>query len=821
MEATKIIICLCIFLVVCSAEDRISGNQTIRDDGNSTLVSSGSRFELGFFSLGRSKNRYLGIWYKNILNFTVVWVANGKTPLTDQSGVLRLDGNGQLVLRNGIGSIIWSSSSPRAEKKVEAQLQDTGNLVLGYQDDTEPKAYLWQSFDHFGNTLLQGMRLGQDLGNGVDRYLTSWRSSDDPSPGNYTMRVSLDGPPQILVRNGSAVQFRFGPWDGVKFSGTSFDNPDPNFISNFYSQQTEIYYQFDVRSDSVTIRGVINPDGNVQVLLWANETQTWKNLQTTQKDICDLYATCGPNGFCNIAKASSGNGVCDCVEGFVPKNPERWRTGDWSGGCVRRTALSCGTGDGFVTLLNRKLPDTRGCWFNQSMNLEECRIKCLNNCSCTAYSTIDIRERGVGCIIWLKDLIDTRDYKLDGANLFVKVAASELGSYKRSRKKRKLVIIVIAVASLVLIVLLGMLLRYVLMKRKQRRNAFTFNSVGDPNNKDKDEELDLPLFDFPVIANATNHFSEKSKLGEGGFGSVYKGVMKDGQEIAVKRLAKDSRQGLTEFKNEISCIAKLQHRNLVRLLGCCIEKDEMLLIYEYMPNNSLNYLLFDKERKRQLDWPIRYNIINGIARGLLYLHQDSRLRVIHRDLKASNVLLDSEMNPRISDFGLARIFWGSESESNTTKVVGTYGYMSPEYALDGIFSVKSDVYSFGVLLLEIVSGMKMRGFYHLDPNLNLLSHAWRLYEEERCLELLDEAAMDSYNQSEVFRTVQIGLLCVQPYPEDRPTMSMVVLMLSSDIQLPQPKQPTFFTERNQFASEFSKVSEMSSSVSTSSVFTPR
>ncbi|WOG86156.1 hypothetical protein DCAR_0205357 [Daucus carota subsp. sativus] len=573
------------------------------------------------------------------------------------------------------------------------------------------------------------MRLGQDLGNGVDRYLTSWRSADDPSPGNYTMRVSLDGPPQILVRNGSAVQFRFGPWDGVKFSGTSFDNPDPNFISNFYSQQTEIYYQFDVRSDSVTIRGVINPDGNVQVLLWANETQTWKNLQTTQKDICDLYATCGPNGFCNIAKASSGNGVCDCVEGFVPKNPERWRTGDWSGGCVRRTALSCGTGDGFFTLLNRKLPDTRGCWFNQSMNLEECRIKCLNNCSCTAYSTIDIRERGVGCIIWLKDLIDTRDYKLDGANLFVKVAASELGSYKRSRKKRKLVIIVIAVASLVLIVLLGMLLRYVLMKRKQRRNAFTFNSVGDPNNKDKDEELDLPLFDFPVIANATNHFSEKSKLGEGGFGSVYKGVMKDGQEIAVKRLAKDSRQGLTEFKNEISCIAKLQHRNLVRLLGCCIEKDEMLLIYD--------------------------------------------------------------------------------------------GYMSPEYALDGIFSVKSDVYSFGVLLLEIVSGMKMRGFYHLDPNLNLLSHAWRLYEEERCLELLDEAAMDSYNQSEVFRTVQIGLLCVQPYPEDRPTMSMVVLMLSSDIQLPQPKQPTFFTERNQFASEFSKVSEMSSSVSTSSVFTPR
>ncbi|KAL8091109.1 hypothetical protein AgCh_040275 [Apium graveolens] len=819
MEVTKIVLCLCIFVVLCTAEDRISGDQTIKDDGNSTIISAGGIFELGFFSPGRSKNRYLGIWYKNVSNFTVVWVANGETPLTDRSGVLRIDGSGRLVLSNGVGSLIWSSNSSISVKKPLCQLLDTGNLVLVHEDDTQPQTYLWQSFDHFGNNLLSGMKLGRDLVNGVDRYLTSWRSSDDPTPGNYTMRLSLDGFPQILVWNGSVVQFRFGKWDGVKFSGTFFDNLDSSYISNFVFQQREIYYQFDVRGSSVTTRGTINPDGNVQVLSWINETQSWLNLLTTQKDKCDLYAACGPYGFCNISQDRGGNGVCSCVQGFEPKNPERWNTGDWSGGCVRRTALSCGPGDGFLTLQNRKLPDSRRSWFNQSMNLEECRIRCMNNCSCTAYSTIDIRENGFGCILWLDELLDIRDYRLDGGNLFVKVAASELGTNRRSRSKRKLVIIIFV--SLVSTVLLGMLTvtRHVSKKRKLRKRGFGMNSSSDPNNNDPEEDLDLPLFEFQIIANATNDFSEKSKLGEGGFGSVYKGTLKDGKEIAVKRLAKDSGQGLNEFKNEISCIAKLQHRNLVRLLGCCIEKDEMLLIYEYMPNNSLNYLLFDKERKRVLDWPIRYNIINGIARGLLYLHQDSRLRVIHRDLKASNVLLDSEMNPRISDFGLARIIRGSESESNTTKVVGTYGYMSPEYALDGILSVKSDVYSFGVLVLEIVSGMKMRGFYHLDPSLNLRSHAWRLYEEGKCLELLDETIRDSYNQSELFRTIQIGLLCVQPYPEDRPTMSMAVLMLSSDTELPRPKQPTFFSEKNQFVSKFSKVSEISSS--TSSVFTPR
>lgn len=315
---------------------------------------------------------------------------------------------------------------------------------------------------------------------------------------------------------------------------------------------------------------------------------------------------------------------------------------------------------------------------------------------------------------------------------------------------------------------------------------------GD-NSECQKEDLELPVFDLGTVAIATNNFSEENKLGEGGFGPVYKGVLEDGQEIAVKKLSRYSRQGLHEFKNEVLFISKLQHRNLVKLLGCCIQ-EEVLLIYEFMPNNSLDSCLFDQNQRKLLEWSTRFGIISGIARGLLYLHQDSRLRIIHRDLKAGNILLDNEMNPKISDFGSAKCFVGNETEANTLRVVGTYGYMSPEYAIDGVFSIKSDVFSYGVLVLETVSGKRNRGFCHPDHCHNLVGHAWRLFTEDRSMELVDEL-VESYNTAEVLRSIHVALLCVQQCPEDRPSMSALILMLGSDNELPLPKEPGFYNER--------------------------
>ncbi|KAL8188862.1 hypothetical protein R6Q57_029617 [Mikania cordata] len=255
------------------------------------------------------------------------------------------------------------------------------------------------------------------------------------------------------------------------------------------------------------------------------------------------------------------------------------------------------------------------------------------------------------------------------------------------KKNRKTIIVIIIVTIIAVIITASFCVCMRIRKRNKRtppllleRNQSETFEIGTP---------DSLQYNFSTIKAATNDFSQENKLGVGGFGAVYKGKLEDGREIAVKRLAKDSGQGDLEFKNEVLLVAKLQHRNLVRLLGFSIEGKERLLIYEYLPNASLDKFLFDPIKRSYLDWEKRWNILNGVAKGLLYLHEDSRLRIIHRDLKASNILLDAEMNAKIADFGMARLFKPDETQGNTNRIVGTYGYMAPEYAMHGLFSVKS------------------------------------------------------------------------------------------------------------------------------------
>ncbi|KAH9651149.1 G-type lectin S-receptor-like serine/threonine-protein kinase [Citrus sinensis] len=689
MEGAKMLIIYCFLFYTIrttSTQDTLRLGQSIRD--GETLVSANESFELGFFSPGKSKSRYLGIWYKKIANGTVTWVANRNAPLPDRSGVLSISsqGNGTLILQNSTNGIVWSSNASRTAQNPVAVLLESGNLVVKSGNDNDSDNFLWQSFDYPTHVLLPGMKLGVNLVTGLNRFISSWKSADDPAQDDYMYEIDPRGVPQAMLLKGSTIRYRPGSWNGLHWTGMPQLQPNPVYTFEYVSNEKEVFYRFTLIKSSVPSMMVVSPLGESQRYTWMEQTQKWAPFLSFSGliDQCDNYALCGTYAIC---KMNSNSAECECLEGFEPKSPRDWKLLDKTDGCVRRTKLDCERGDGFLKRESVKLPDTRFSRVDKNISLFECKELCSKNCSCTAYANADVRGGGSGCLLWFHELTDMKILSEGGQDLYIRMATSELGN-------------------------------------NDGRTELGYNDRGN-----RKEEMELPIFDWKSIANATDNFSEENKLGEGGFGPVYKGMLIDGQEIAVKRLSKSSGQGVEEFKNEVLLIAKLQHRNLVKLL--------------------------DGTRRKLLDWSKRCQIIGGIARGLLYLHQDSRLRIIHRDLKASNVLLDNEMNPKISDFGMARAFGVDQTEANTNRVVGTYGYMPPEYAIDGLFSVKSDVFSFGVL-------------------------AWRLWTEDRPVELIDKSLEDTYSLSEALRCIQVGLLCVQQRPEDRPNMASVVLMLSGE-----------------------------------------
>lgn len=321
---------------------------------------------------------------------------------------------------------------------------------------------------------------------------------------------------------------------------------------------------------------------------------------------------------------------------------------------------------------------------------------------------------------------------------------------------------------------------------------FKFSSSKEGQKEEDLEKIaaqEQKLFPFETLVAATKNFHQK--LGEGGFGPVFKGRLEDGREIAVKKLSQNSNQGKKEFENEAKLLARVQHRNVVNLLGYCTRGAEKLLVYEYISNESLDKFLFKTGRREELDWKRRYDIIGGIARGLLYLHEDSHSCIIHRDIKASNVLLDDKWAPKIADFGMARLFPEDQTHVNT-RVAGTNGYMAPEYVMHGHLSVKADVFSFGVLILELISGQKNSTFdVNLDAQ-NLLEWAWKLYKKGRSLEVLDPSLASSAVAEQVAMCVQIGLLCTQADPQSRPNMRRVVVMLSKKPgTLEEPTRPGY------------------------------
>ncbi|KAL7243987.1 hypothetical protein ACSBR1_016248 [Camellia fascicularis] len=489
------------------ADDMLNQYQQINDSG--ALVSARGDFKLGFFSTSNSRSRYLGIWYNNIPVQTIVWVANRDRPLNDSAGGLKIGDDGNLILLDSGGIVAWSTRIQNiSSKPTVAQLLDSGNLVLRSENGGNTESNIWQSFDHPSDTLIAGMKLGWDLRVGLDRYLTSWKSADDPSPGDISYRFDLDGLPQGVIRKGSVKKYRTGIWNGLQFNGAVLENSV--FKANFIDNSEEVYFEFDLYQQ--LIRLVLNPTGTKQCVIWNNRNSEWVDISTEPSDPCERYGHCGPNSICTISNAY----ICSCLHGYIPKSSQDWNALVWDGGCIPKYPLNCSDGEGFVAFEGVIVPDMLDFWMNTSMTVKECELECLKNCSCTAYANSDTSGGGSGCLLWYGDLFDIRSFPNPGdQTLYIRVTAADLVSRSDSKEKKKRPVLVIIPISVAL--LLFLLVSCIIWKRiKQARGS-------RPNIPFKDDEnIDLPIFNIVTIANATNNFSISNKIGEGGFGPVYK-----------------------------------------------------------------------------------------------------------------------------------------------------------------------------------------------------------------------------------------------------------------------------------------------------------
>ncbi|PIN01122.1 Serine/threonine protein kinase [Handroanthus impetiginosus] len=683
--------------------DTISSNSFLKDP--EAIVSSGNVFKLGFFTPENTTNRYLGIFY-TFSEKTIVWVANRDKPLKDSSNTVTISKDGNLVLIDGRNQTVWSINAKTSHANTILQIQDNGNLVLC---DNATGSIIWESFSHPTDTFLLTMKVFDNLTTGEKTLASSWKNGFDTAVGSFTAGLEALNIPQFFIWKNHHPYWRSGPWNNQIFIGVKDEYTAYLNYFSVVNDHAGIIYLTGRNQGKFLTKFSLNSSGSFVLTMWDNEIKDWDIVWSSQENECDVYGTCGLFGICNAQDSP----ICSCLRGFEPVNKEEWERGNWISGCRRRKQLECdksnniggsiGNGDGFLKLKFMKVPDFAEQFpFGQE---DECRSICLRNCSCVAYAY----DANIGCMFWSKSLIDMQQFASVGYDLYVRLSASELDN----NKVKALFIIIAAVAAIFCISILVFIVWHRIVKQKggKKKNKkileagqiFSLDSTAIAI-KDESQQVnieELPLFTFEMLANATYQFHDDNLLGKGGFGLVYKGKLTNGKEIAIKRLSVASGQGMEEFMNEVILISKVQHRNLVRLHGCCVEKEEKMLIYEYMPNKSLDIYLFDPTHPSRniLSWTKRFGIIEGIGRGLLYLHRDSRLRIIHRDLKPSNILLDEDWNPKISDFGMARIFGGNQDHANTARVMGTYGYMAPEYAMEGRFSEKSDVYSFGVLML--------------------------------------------------------------------------------------------------------------------------
>ncbi|KAM5578167.1 G-type lectin S-receptor-like serine/threonine-protein kinase [Rosa sericea] len=741
-------------------------------NGDQKITSPGGIFELGFFTPGNSQNYYIGIWYKNLPNQTVVWVANRNQPVSDPiSSTFLLLENGNLTLNSPSTVAIWSTNSTsQVRNSTIAMLLDDGNFVI-----RDASAVQWQSFDHPTNTWLPGARLGYNKLTKQILSLTPWRNPQYPAPGPFSF--DLEQTSLQLLWNNSETYWTSGNWTGKTFSHLQdIEEKHVPSIFSFVLNETGSYLSYAVRASAYPdpfirnhtfIRYMIETTGQMKFFVMENGSLHWNLLWMDPIERCDVYASCGAFSICNPRNLPR----CGCLEGFEPKFPKDWELEDHSNGCGRKTSFHCSDegNSAFLVMENVTYPKSPDSLVVD--NIDKCRLACLRNCSCTAFAYDN------QCLIWGGDLFNVKQLSSEGMIgkvWYLRVAASEkeIIDSTAGNTKRKATWIVVGV--LAGIFTLFCIVLVVVIRRQSIRALKSF-------------EHSLVLFNYRDLRKATENFSEK--LGEGAFGSVFKGILPNSTPIAVKQL-KSLLQGEKQFQAEVRTLGAIQHINLLRLRGFCADSTRRLLVYDYMPNGSLQSVLVQKH-PLILNWKARYHIAIGIARGLAYLHEDCRDCIIHCDIKPENILLDEEYNPKIGDFGLAKLIGRQHSRVLTT-VRGTVGYLAPEWYTGEAITPKADVFSYGKLMFEVISGK--RNSEGLDDGLenytpNRVANA--VTNGQDVLTLVDYRLGGNADKDELIRACKVACWCIQDEEKDRPTMRQVVQILEGALDVGIPPIPQF------------------------------
>ena len=800
----------------CSAATADGGDTLVAGQGlgvGDKLVSRNGKFALGFFQFqfqpGQgiiSKSRsthdtttaasspawYLGIWFHKIPVFTVVWVANREKPISDlqlKRAQLQISSDGSLIIiilnnnTTSTGSIIWSTqivanrSSTQTGVNTATILMNNGNLVVE-SPSSRVRIPLWQSFDYPTDVGLSGAKLVWTKVNGsrtLNRRFISKKSLVDAGLGSFYIELDTNGVIHLGRLNPPFVDY--WSWSSEKFTDklltivTAVLDMDPRtkglFKLAYVKNSEEEYFTYtSLLDESASVFVSIDITGQVKINLWSQDTQSWQTINAEPSDVCSPYAECGPFTVCNGAS----NPFCYCMESFSPRSPRDWDLGDHTGGCVRNTTLDCtasykntSSTDVFHPIARVTLPyDPRS--IQHATTQTKCAQRCLSDCSCTAYSYNNNSE----CSVWHGELFDVKQN--DGVDnnseqvVYLRIAAKDMQSRRTKGKRRPNIEAVIVAASIISFGILMSLLLFMIWRNR-------FKWLGGLLHRNQGNVDGLISFRYADLCHATKKFTDR--LGGGSFGSVFKGVLGNQTTIAVKRL-EGNHQGEKQFRAEVSSIGLIQHINLVKLIGFCCESDNRLLVYEHMPNGSLDSHLF-KKNAPILNWSNRYQIAGGVARGLRYLHQSCHQCIIHCDIKPENILLGASFFPKIADFGLS-VFVGRDFSRILTTSRGTRGYLAPEWMSEVHVTPKVDVYSFGMVLLEIISGRRNSQVY-TSNNCHIayfpVQAASKLHEGD-VQSLVDPQLQGDFDLAEAERICKVACWCIQDNEGHRPTMGEVV-----------------------------------------------